>query len=240
MTTDTDGRLVCPRDRRNPIGPNAWSLSRHQFRLVPATARYLLPEIYTAFFGWSMGRDQTTRTRDEASVTSAWTVTSGLLRLPRLHRAGAQRPGMERSGRFAGVGCGRSPTMYPNWEPCRDGTAAHRPAKVSLSAHKTDLAKFEGWDTTRGPSGACGVNQWLVITMPFTLTQARIVPERAASVPMPRTSTAPSQGDDALDLRKNYEANRFEEPCGPMTSAGSMATRLPRWPSRAEADAAEG
>jgi hypothetical protein len=30
-------------------------------------------------------------------------------------------------------------------------------------------ATFVGWDRTQGPSGACGVNQWLVVEMFFKL-----------------------------------------------------------------------
>ena len=61
------------------------------------------------------------------------------------------------------------------WERCPDGSAAtgHQlfrfyPADadgiVSVSS-----TTYVGLDTTTGPSGACGRNQWLNITMPFKL-----------------------------------------------------------------------
>lgn len=66
----------------------------------------------------------------------------------------------------------------PNWEPCGDGTAytGHQTIRFwgvdqngSLMARQSEAVQFAGEDRTIGPSGACGVNQWLVITIPFTM-----------------------------------------------------------------------
>lgn len=63
----------------------------------------------------------------------------------------------------------------PHWEPCPDGTAADGlqtirfyPVDAStgmVAAH--DTKTLAGIDTTLGPSGACGINKWLSIKMPF-------------------------------------------------------------------------
>jgi hypothetical protein len=64
-----------------------------------------------------------------------------------------------------------------DWQPCPDGSSSDGaqtytfyPVDVSgqVSVGSPTLA---GQDTTIGRSGACGVNQWLAIRMPFTLTR---------------------------------------------------------------------
>jgi hypothetical protein len=65
----------------------------------------------------------------------------------------------------------------PNWEPCADGTGAtgHQKYRFWHVAEdgRVDLSDtsriFAGEDRTIGPSGACGINRWLVIRMPFRL-----------------------------------------------------------------------
>jgi hypothetical protein len=66
----------------------------------------------------------------------------------------------------------------PNWEPCGDGTAApgHQTIRFNgidengmVLTRQSEAIQFSGQDRTIGPSGACGHNQWLVITMPFTM-----------------------------------------------------------------------
>ena len=63
----------------------------------------------------------------------------------------------------------------PNWEPCANGSSrtGHQiyrfypvNEKGSVSVGSTTLA---GIDRTSGESGACGINQALIITMPFRL-----------------------------------------------------------------------
>ena len=63
----------------------------------------------------------------------------------------------------------------PNWERCEDGTAF--PGQQTFFFYPVnDNGGFQigspvlsGKDKTVGPSGACGQNQWLDITMPFRL-----------------------------------------------------------------------
>jgi hypothetical protein len=67
--------------------------------------------------------------------------------------------------------------VIDNWEPCPDGTAAPGAQKFMFwgtdplsnlrSLKITDL--LSGRDTTKAPSGACGINKPLVIDMPVRL-----------------------------------------------------------------------
>lgn len=67
----------------------------------------------------------------------------------------------------------------PAWEPCPDGTAAdglqhYRFYPVSTQTGQADYTQsdiFAGIDETKGPSGACGINKPLVISLPFKLTR---------------------------------------------------------------------
>lgn len=63
----------------------------------------------------------------------------------------------------------------PDWERCADGTAYT--GKQTYMFYSVDdngfpeigSPTFAGKDKTVGPSGACGINQWLDIAMPFRL-----------------------------------------------------------------------
>lgn len=67
--------------------------------------------------------------------------------------------------------------VVDNWEPCPDGTAAPGqqkylfwgvdPATRQRNMKKVDL--LAGTQTTKGPSGACGINKPLVIEQPVRL-----------------------------------------------------------------------
>lgn len=69
--------------------------------------------------------------------------------------------------------------VVPNWAPCPDGTApdGHQHYRFyAVNAHtgqadnnQDDL--FAGLDETTSPSGACGVNKPLLISMPFQLSR---------------------------------------------------------------------
>ncbi|KZS68332.1 MAG: hypothetical protein K2X56_20670 [Mycobacterium pseudokansasii] len=63
----------------------------------------------------------------------------------------------------------------PNWETCPDGTSftgvqtfTFYPAGPDGTV-QTGSPTLAGKDQTVGPSGACGVNKWLVVMMPFRL-----------------------------------------------------------------------
>jgi hypothetical protein len=67
--------------------------------------------------------------------------------------------------------------VVDNWEPCPDGTSAPGtqkyvfwgwdPANSERNLKVVDL--LAGIDTTKGPSGACGINKPLVIELPMRL-----------------------------------------------------------------------
>ncbi|BBZ36159.1 hypothetical protein MCNF_47640 [Mycolicibacterium confluentis] len=63
----------------------------------------------------------------------------------------------------------------PQWIPCPDGTFADGQQTFTFWARRGDasdgLDRLSGWNTTLGPSGACGVNRNLEIRIPFTLTR---------------------------------------------------------------------
>ncbi len=63
----------------------------------------------------------------------------------------------------------------PNWEQCDDGTAVTGRQTFTFTPVGADglvqqgSSTLAGQDKTVGPSGACGVNRWLVVNMPFRL-----------------------------------------------------------------------
>lgn len=52
---------------------------------------------------------------------------------------------------------------------CPDGTVF--PGHQHFKFYPTDNDHLRGWDETLGPSGACGLNQWTFVEMPFTLVK---------------------------------------------------------------------
>lgn len=55
------------------------------------------------------------------------------------------------------------------WMHCADGTSAPGKQIIKFSPDLNTKGKYVGWDTTAGPSGACGVNRPVFIEIPFTL-----------------------------------------------------------------------
>jgi hypothetical protein len=57
----------------------------------------------------------------------------------------------------------------PDWEPREDGRAV--PGEQAFTFWKSYRdQQLIGWDQTLGPSGGCGFNKWLNVTMPLRLT----------------------------------------------------------------------
>lgn len=114
---------------------------------------------------------------DEATVTSNWTITST-----------CTSP-TDCTGQVSSDGGWTAPLRYfagawevvrdiPNWEPCADGSAfpGHQVIRFygvdehgMVLSNQSEATEFAGEDKTLGPSGACGVNQWQVVRMPFTM-----------------------------------------------------------------------
>jgi hypothetical protein len=114
---------------------------------------------------------------DETSTTSTWTITTSC---NASHDCGGQvvsSQGWSAPINCESLGLWNVRRRLDGWEPCRDGTAA--PANQLLyfspdlsGSPSFDAVKtFSGWDRTAGISGGCGINQPLIIEMPFTLTR---------------------------------------------------------------------
>ena len=105
---------------------------------------------------------------DEASVTQTWTITSACSafqdctgRVP--SDQGWSGDLMYMSGRW------KVTRTVPDWEPRQDGRAV--PGEQAFTFWKSYRdQQLIGWDQTLGPSGGCGFNKWLNVTMPLRLT----------------------------------------------------------------------
>jgi hypothetical protein len=127
---------------------------------------------YTAFSdgAWAKTND---RFHDEASTTSTWTITSSCSTFYDctgrvVSDAGWSGDLLYLSGRW------RVSHEIPDWQRCPDGSTAPGTQAFTFAPPRADdvvVPKLVGLDSTTGPSGACGVNLWNNITMPFTLTR---------------------------------------------------------------------
>jgi hypothetical protein len=112
---------------------------------------------------------------DEATVRSTWTITSSC------------ETAQDCSGQVTSDQ-GWSARLYthdgtlwyvrrdvPHWEECPDGTAVTGQQTFTFTPAGPDglvqqgSSTLAGQDKTIGPSGACGINRWLVVQMPFRL-----------------------------------------------------------------------
>lgn len=106
---------------------------------------------------------------DEATVTATWTVTSTCADYIDCAGRVASDQGWSAPAKCIS-GLWTVHHEVPNWEPCPDGTAASG-LQTFTFASVDDPTTFKGWDKTVGPSGACGVNKWQTVKMPFTLNK---------------------------------------------------------------------
>lgn len=109
---------------------------------------------------------------DEAGVTQTWTVTSSCTTYQDCTGRVVSDQGWTAdlaylSGRW------KVARTVDGWEHCGDGSAAPGQQAFTFWPDLADRTQLVGWDQTIGPSGACGVNKWLNITMPLRLTPAR-------------------------------------------------------------------
>ena len=123
---------------------------------------------YTAFSDgvWAKTKDSL---HEEASVSQTWTITSTCTTYQDctgrvVSDQGWSADMVYRSGTW------RVRRTVDNWEPCPDGTAHPGEQTFTFWHGYPDPIPYKGWDTTLGPSGACGINRPLNIRMPFTLT----------------------------------------------------------------------
>jgi hypothetical protein len=105
---------------------------------------------------------------DEASVTSTWTVTSSCVSFLSCTGTVVSDQGWTGNARFMS-GQWLVTHTVPDWERCDDGTAAPGDQQFSFWPDRTAPPNLKGWDKTIGASGACGINKWLTVEMPFKL-----------------------------------------------------------------------
>lgn len=124
--------------------------------------------IATSDGNWSKTRE--IYLRDQATVVAEWTVTSKCDDV--MHCAGHVT---SQQGWTADLRC-QSGQWYTthrieNWQPCPDGTSTHADQSFRFWRMTDNPESFDGYDRTIGPSGACGVNLWPTVEMPFSLTK---------------------------------------------------------------------
>jgi hypothetical protein len=110
----------------------------------------------------------------QADVTATWTVTSSCTTYQDCTGTVTSDQGwtadlVYQSQRWRAV------HSIPEWQRCPDGSTAPGEQSFTFWAARLDAPdrhdRLTGFDETIGPSGACGVNRWLNIRMPFTLTR---------------------------------------------------------------------
>jgi hypothetical protein len=107
---------------------------------------------------------------DEASVTQTWTVTSTCTTFQDCTGRVSSDQGWSGNLVFMS-GRWKVARTVDNWETCADGTAV--PGEQAFTFWRSyPERQLVGWDQTIGPSGGCGFNKWLNVTMPFRLTPA--------------------------------------------------------------------
>jgi hypothetical protein len=131
------------------------------------------------FIARSMGDWAKTREsyHNEATVTSTWTISSTCSAATTCDGTVTSDAGWSAPLTFF-ANVWEIHRELPNWEPCADGTASPGRQTIrfwgvdeygSIMARQSEAIQFAGEDRTVGDSGACGINQWQVIKMPFTM-----------------------------------------------------------------------
>jgi hypothetical protein len=115
--------------------------------------------------------------RDQAVVRSTWTINSTCSTMSDCAGQVTSDQGWT-APIYTKAGMWRVERTIKNWEPCPDGTAAdgHQLFQFypidengQVAIHGSTV--LAGEDKTVGPSGACGINKPLVISIPLMLRQ---------------------------------------------------------------------
>ena len=107
---------------------------------------------------------------DEASVSQTWTITSTCTTFQDCTGTVTSDHGWSSANLVYMSGRWKVSQTVENWEPCADGTAVPGEQAFTFWPDPANKGQLMGWDQTIGPSGGCGKNQWLRVTMPFRLT----------------------------------------------------------------------
>jgi hypothetical protein len=115
--------------------------------------------------------------RNEAVVRSTWTINSTCSTMSDCAGQVTSDQGWT-APIYTKAGMWRVERTIKNWEPCPDGTSAdgHQlfqfyPIDVNGQVAIHGSTVLAGEDKTVGPSGACGINKPLVISIPLMLRQ---------------------------------------------------------------------
>lgn len=108
---------------------------------------------------------------DEATVTSIWTITSTCSDFQDCTGRVVSDLGWTAELTYRSEQW-RVRRTVPNWQHCDDGTTTpgEQIFEFWRPAVEQPATKLNGWDDTTGPSGNCGINVPLNITMPLHLT----------------------------------------------------------------------
>jgi hypothetical protein len=126
----------------------------------------------TSIGDWSRTNDQY---NGEATVTSTWTISSSCVTFQECHGTMTSDQGWSAPLYMIDGIMWYIKRDVPNWERCADSTAYtgqqtfyFYPVDSNGEFH-LGSPTLAGKDKTVGPSGACGHNQWLDVTMPLRL-----------------------------------------------------------------------
>lgn len=104
----------------------------------------------------------------EATVTSIWTISSSCVNPMECTGQVTSDQGWSAPLQLVGGSMWKVVHDVPNWEQC----ASDLPAATGHQVFRFSTDEtLTGDDHTVGPSGACGVNKWLVVDMPFKLVK---------------------------------------------------------------------
>lgn len=106
---------------------------------------------------------------DEASVTQTWTIASSCTTYQDCTGSVSSDQGWTADLVYVS-GIWKLHRVVPNWEQCIDGTASPGNQGFTFWADPDHPGQYTGRDMTIGPSGACGFNKWLNISLPLTVT----------------------------------------------------------------------
>jgi hypothetical protein len=140
------------------------------FGVAPTARATEWPTLDGAYAATSDGQWAKTREvfHDEATTTSTWTITSTCSSHVDCTGTVTSDQGWSADARYSG-GLWLVERDLPDWQPCNDGTTAS--GQQQFTFYRIDATTLVGKDKTMGPSGACGVNAWLTIEMPFKLNK---------------------------------------------------------------------
>lgn len=113
----------------------------------------------------------------EPTVYQVWTITSTCVTFQECHGTVKSDQGWTAPLYLNDGQMWKVRREVPNWERCEDGTSF--PGQQTFfffpvndnGGFQIGSRVLSGKDKTVGPSGACGQNQWLDITMPLRLDQ---------------------------------------------------------------------